>query len=101
MMRRITDSIGLIGAGNARIEIEKRGENNFDLYIQYQPSTQPSVLSNINEIYLSQTARGLYLMCTQNNNSRFSFGNFEIHLQSNPFSSFGNQDRDESVPMEI
>jgi hypothetical protein len=99
MMRRITDSIGLIGAGNSRIEIEKRGEDNFDLYIQYQPSTQPSVLSNINAVFLSQTDRGMYLICTQNN--RFYNGSFEIRLQHNPLSSFGNQDRDETVPMEF
>ena len=99
MMRRITDSIGLIGAGNAHIEIEKRGEDNFDLYIQYQSSTQPSVLSNINAVFLSQTDRGMYLICTQNN--RFYNGSFEIRLQHNPLSSFGNQDRDVTVPMEF
>ena len=95
MMRRITESVGLIGAGNARIEIEKRSEHSFDLAIQYQRNTQSSIIPNINAVFLSQTDRGTYLICTQNN--RTYSGAFEICLHSNPFPCF----QQDVVAMEI
>ncbi len=95
MMQRITDSIGLIGAGNTRIEIEKRGEGNFDLRIQCQLNAQTSVLANITSVFLSQTDRGMYLICNQNN--RLYSGTFEICLRQNPLSL----QQQEVVSMEI
>ncbi len=101
MMFRIADNIRLSGAGNADIAVVKRGENNFELQILFPHFEQPSVLSNINNLYITTTASGAVLICDQNANARNFIGSFEIRLDVAMFPILPPRHFEQPVPMEI
>ncbi len=101
MMYRIADNIRLAGAGNADIAVVKIGENNFELQILFPHLEQPSVLSNINNLYISNTASGTLLICGQNANARNFIGSFEIRLNPDMLSILPQRQYNQPVPMEL